>query len=171
MDAYILGRHAGELPSLTSGSTGNRVRAMARLDGPEHDVFYALEVNGPDGVDVVTESLTDLGLVVSKTHLPARDDKDKYAIVAGRPSHMPPWEVYLFLNGDVSEEIAATLNEVVEDLGEGTVAAAVDNNGDALIELGSNDEAKVLAAGATVANVLGGNVTTHAVVGGGIITG
>ena len=100
MDAYIFGNHDGELPTdLLASAEGDRVRAMARLDGPTHDVFYALEVGDQDGVSVITEALTKHGLVVSGTHI-AATNQDKVAMHVVphiTPSHMPPWECYLFL--------------------------------------------------------------------------
>jgi hypothetical protein len=173
MDAYILGRHDGELPThLLSGPGGDRVRAMARLAGPAHDVFYALEVADERSVTVLTESLTASGLVVSETHMPLTSDPDKYAIVGHiRPSHFPPWDFYLFIHGDEVEDLPNQLSAAADELNEGTVGFAIDASGKVLIELGSNDEAKVNAVAASLVDALGGTAAAHTVVGDGIIAG
>lgn len=175
MDAYILGKHDGDLPThLLSGPGGNRVRAMARLDGPHHDAFYAIEVDDPDGVTVLTESLSDSGLVISQTHVAAVADENKVAahiVPYVHPSHMPPWECYAFIHAQWVEQIPEILAAILAELGDGTVAAAVDSDGNVLIELGSDDEAAVTAAAAGLADALGGGVAVHTVVGDGIVTG
>src|SRR5262249_37136678 len=98
-------------------------------------------------------------------------DPDKYMVTAIRPSHMPPWECYLFIFGDEVEELPKQLSAAADELGEGTVALAVSADGRVIIELGSNDEAKVNSVAANLVDVLGGTAAVHTVVGGGIITG
>lgn len=158
MDAYVLGTHDGELPTHLLGHGDNRVRAMARLDGPDHNVFYALEVPNAESVDGHVSAIGDAGSIVGRILI----IDGNIAAVVIHPSHMPPWERYLFLLLEL-EAIEEALAAARDILGEGGVAAAADSQGHILVELGGNDAAALQEAAA----LFGG--AAHAVGAGGIV--
>jgi hypothetical protein len=180
MDAYLLGRRDGALPTELLGTNdGNRIRAMAQLDGPEHNVFFAVE--GPDEAaieshfDAITGSGTTAGwkLVVKVID---EDDSLLSKIATGgvHPSHMPPWETYAVLQLEL-EKITQELVDAVEaargHLGPKGVAVGSDGSGAMLIELGANDRAALDEAHAAIRDAAGAGVKAHTVAGSGFVKG
>lgn len=166
MDAYVLGKHDGELPTHLLGQGDNRIRAMARLEGPDHNVFYALEVPDEGSVHPHTTAIADAGTIIAEI-LIHNAEVAGFILITIHPSHMPPWERYVFLLLELElEELEQALVEAGEILGPDGVAAAVDGQGRALVELGSNDPAGIEQA----MTALGGGAV-HAVGAGGIVRG
>jgi hypothetical protein len=183
MDAYVLGRSEGDLPThlFEGGEPGNRVRAMAQLDGPDHNAFYAIE--GPDAaaVDQHVQSITAAGSTAAVTITPPdgpAEDPDWVMIgIIVHPSHMPPW-VYYWLHHIPnppdppfeSDELANAVRAVRDILGEEGIAAIKGRDGDILIEFGADDQAKLDEARAAFGAHLGDNHSGgHAVTGAGIV--
>jgi hypothetical protein len=183
MDAYVLGQHDGDLPThlLERGELGNRVRAMATLDGPDHNVFYAIEAPDQNALDTHTASLAEAGTDSQRTMSACLDPdclpllgKDSHVI---HPSFIPPCLYYLFHwlfhPGDPeagTDFVAEGLDKAREILGDDGVAASTDGNGNVLIELGGNDEAKLAEAQAALQAHFGDNLSSgHAVTGAGVV--
>jgi hypothetical protein len=172
MDAYILGRHEGDLPShlLAQGEPGNRVRAIARLEGPDHDVFYALEAPDQQSLDSLVQAITVAGSNPASV-LPACaliHCKGAIANVRG-PSYLPPWPTYVFEWFD-ADTAAEAIQLAVDSLGEDAVAAATDGQGHILIELAGPDEDLIRATMALIrARLRFADDGLHAVTGDGMM--
>jgi hypothetical protein len=183
MDAYILGTHEGDLPThlLEGGEVGNRVRAMAQLDGPDHNVFYAIE--GPDQatVDAHVRSIVAAGTTVQHAITPddgRTNDPEWVMIGVSHPSHKPPWEYYIFWRllhyGDPVEytgALAEGLGAARDLVGDDRIAVAINAEGDVLIELCGDDQAALVEAQAALEEHFGDNLPGgHTVTGAGIVT-
>lgn len=157
MDAYALTRATGELPwhQVGRGEPGNRVRAMAQLDGPDHDVFVALEVPHGDAIrehldasffayaqadaEVSTDPTVDPTQIV-----PCLSDDCMCLIpgVFGRVSFIgEPDSNYAFVLADVDGPLSV-LAEIAEELGPDRVAAVTDGQR-VLVELVGSDRAEL----------------------------
>jgi hypothetical protein len=179
MDAYLLGRRDGELPTeLLGGPEGNRVRAMAQLDGPEHNVFFAVEGPDQEAIDAHFDAITSGGTQASwklVIEVLAEDDSLLAKIATGgtHPSHMPPWEMILFLQleiDEITEAVADAIDAAKDRLGANGVAIGSNGAGGMLIELGSKDPAAVEAAHAALREAIGDGLSAgHAVAGSGIV--
>ncbi|HVV75947.1 MAG TPA: hypothetical protein VHC43_07910 [Mycobacteriales bacterium] len=171
MDAYVLGTHESDLPThlLQDGAEGDRVRAIARLNGVDHNAFYAIEAPDAESAELHLEKIKGLGTNVNwwLIHCVAEDclglmEIKPFSIL--NPSKMPPYDFYLILTVE-QEHVRDEVATARQLLGEDGVAAATDGRGRFLIELGSNDQSALDAAVATF------GVATHAVSGDGFIRG
>jgi hypothetical protein len=151
MDAYVFGRHEGDLPThlVGTGEPGNRIRAMARLNEGEHDVFYALEGESHDDIDRHISSLEEAGTtadVVLRPH-------DESAVVLGLPPlpqpplpmWLPPFPFLCLIVAEV-EDVGRTVGTLVEQLGPEGIAIWRGEDGHYLIEAGADDRDRLEAA-------------------------
>ena len=142
MNAYLFGRHEGELPLhlLEGGEEGNRIRALAQLEGPEHTIFAAIEL--PDGASASqhVESLTTSGVDPGPLTLQCGSEScwDLLMKIMSRVADPIGWEIYLYLRLIVTGrvEIYASL---VEELGPEAVRAVTDGNGVVIMEVAANN--------------------------------
>jgi hypothetical protein len=158
MDAYILGKHAGELPVhlLQQGEPGNRVRAIGRLDGPDHNAYYALEAPDQQTVDSLVTQVKSTGTQSEQT-LTVCLKPSCLGMVShpnGNPSWMPPFLWYIF-HWIHTHDAGPGVDAARKILGPEGVHAATDGEGKALIQLGSDDQAKLSAASAAISDSLG----------------
>lgn len=147
MNAYLFGRHTGDLPLhlLENGEKGNRIRAIAELDGPDHTIFVAFDVPDLDAANQHVESLTtssvDPGPLTpmcgSETCLELL-----MAIVESFVAELEGFLLYLYLRLVVHGRVEI-LRDLVEELGSHRVRAITDGNGTVIIEIGSHDRAEL----------------------------
>jgi hypothetical protein len=142
MNAYVMGQHDGALPThlLNGGREGNRVRAIGRLDGPSHDIYLALEVPDVATFDAYLEAIETAGTVVHRAMVAAAAPEIPHAL-DGVP-HGPSWIrafthiTFTWYDADVIEEAAHAAIPYVSYAG---IAAATDNKGHIVVELGHDD--------------------------------
>src|SRR3954452_23982988 len=125
MDVYVFGSHAGDLPThLVGDEAGNRIRGMARLEGGEHDAFYAIEAESLDDVARHLESLTSAGTTVALVLRPHPDWAKSGPVtlphipLPPKPMYLPPLELLLFLLLRL-ERLEEFVLRLIERLGEG----------------------------------------------------
>jgi hypothetical protein len=143
LNAYLFGRHSGDLPLhlLEKGEKGNRIRAMAQLDGPDHTIFVAMELPHVDAGQQHVESLTTSGvspgpIVVmcgSETCLSLL-----LSLVESVVAELEGFLVYLYLRLVVRGRVEI-LRDLVEELGHERVRAITDGTGTVIIEIGAHD--------------------------------
>jgi hypothetical protein len=171
MDAYILGTHEGELPThlLAHGEEGHRVRTMGRIEGPTHNVFYALEVPDLAAFERIAGHIADAGTANPQTIQPT--GHPEYRSSKHAPSHFPPWDriAILLLHLELEKQIAATA-AAVKRLGDEGVAVITDGSGLTLAEFGGNDAAEVDAAAAEFA-ASGEGAEIHVLSADGFVSG
>jgi hypothetical protein len=151
MDAYVFGRHDGDLPThlVGQGVEGNRIRAVARLQGGEHDVFYALEVESHDDIERHVGVLTEAGSQPSLVLRPGPDTATSGPIhlpppipPPPMPAWVPPYPWLLFLVCVVDDVVQ--LIEILRDrLGGDAVAAWQAGDGRYLIEAGATERSSL----------------------------
>jgi hypothetical protein len=158
MDGYVLGRHTGELPLhlLQEGEPGNRIRAIARVEGPDHDVVYAIEAPDEQALSLHTTSTSTAGTSSTKSlivcvSLPCQAQGGH---TNGNPMHMPPWECILFLWLE-AEDISEIVGDIKESLGADSIYTATDGEGHFLVQLGSDDQERVDEAAARLTSAVG----------------
>lgn len=153
MDAYVLGSHPGELPThLLGDEEGNRIRAMARLEGGDFDVFYALETQSEEDVERHVAALRDAGtdiIIIWHGHggpvesgpisLPPPLPPPP------RPSWIPPRPWLLFLLAEIVDVILL-VESLRERFGIDNVAGYHGSDGRYLIEVGAHDRDSLAAA-------------------------
>ena len=142
MNAYLFGSHKGNLPVhlLGKGAPGNRIRAMAELDGPDHSIFVAFEVPDINAANQHVMSLStsgvDPGPVVpmcgSETCLQLLMD-----IVESVVADLDGFLLYLYLRLVVTGRVEI-LRELVKELGSDRVRAITDGAGTVIIEIGGH---------------------------------
>ena len=155
MDAYVLGSHPGELPThLLSAEPGNRIRAVARLEDGEYDVFYALETQSEEDVERHLAAIREAGtdpLVVWHTH-------GSGAVALGpipwpkplpppppAPAWVPPCDWYLFLVAKVGD-VLGLVEALRHRFGPENVAVVQGPDGRHLLEVGSKDRDELATA-------------------------
>lgn len=123
MDAYVLGSHSGELPThLVSANTGNRIRAVARLEGGQHDIFYALEVDSVDDFDRHVRDIEGAGTRIAVVLNPHGGNVQMGPIPLPipppppTPSWIPPCEWAMFVFATV-EDIVGLIEKLRERFG------------------------------------------------------
>lgn len=143
MNAYLFGRHEGDLPLhlLEGGEKGNRIRALAQLEGPEHTIFAAFEL--PDGADAHqhVESLTLSGVDPGPLTLmcgsqPCLDLL--MGIIQSWVADLKGFSIYLYLRLVVGGRVEI-LVDLVEELGSDRVRAITDGDGTVIIEIGAHE--------------------------------
>jgi hypothetical protein len=178
MDAYVFGTHDGDLPShlIGAGELGNRVRAMARLDGPDHNVYYAIEAPDTAALDSHVSNLTATGTAPTSTILMCGSQPCADLLANGYqphslPSHLPPWECVQFLALLLEEGVspAEELEAARLLLGADGVAAATDGEGRVLIQLGANDTETVAQASDALRASFGDTLSGGHTVTGGLL--
>jgi hypothetical protein len=152
MDAYVFARHDGDLPThlVGNGEPGNRIRAMARLNEGEHDVFYALELESHDDLDRHVGALQDAG---STPSLVLRPDNSWAAVdlkipplpQPPTPMWLPPFPFLCLIVADV-DDVGRAVETLVEHLGPEGIAIWRGEDGDYLIEVGADDRDRLEAA-------------------------
>ncbi len=143
---------------------------MARLEGPEHNAFFAIEAPDSETVELQIEKLRGFGTnidwwlirCVSENCFGAFEIKP---FIILNPSKLPPFAYYLLLKLE-GEHIREEVRVAREHLGQDGVAAATDGKGRFLVELASNDEQALDAA----VNALAA-ANKHAVSPDGILRG
>jgi hypothetical protein len=176
MDAYILGTHEGDLPIhlLKEGEPGNRIRAMARLEGPVHNVFYALEAPDEMSVDSLTTTVGSSGTTPQKSMVVCLRPPCLVTVGGGpgrpnpNPSYVPWAEMYVFHLFE-AETAADAVRAARASLGEDAVAAATDGNGRIMVELSSNDATALDSASAALCEALGADPAAGHAVRGGVL--
>ncbi|MDQ1694762.1 MAG: hypothetical protein QOJ03_115 [Frankiaceae bacterium] len=153
MDAYVFGQHDGDLPThlVGQGIEGNRIRAMAALQGDDHNIFYALEVESLEDLDRHIGQLTEAGSAAVITLVPDFD-----AIASG-PIHVPPlpppptpawippypWLVFVITS---VEDVVGLVVKLREQLGDDAVAVWQAADGRYLIEAGAAERSALESA-------------------------
>jgi hypothetical protein len=152
MDAYVFGRHDGDLPThlVGNGEPGNRIRAMARLNEGEHDVFYALEVGSIEDLERHVGDLQSAGSTPSVVLRPdggwsAVDLKIPPLPQPPVPMWMPPYPVLCLIIAEI-DDVGRAVETLVEHLGPEGIAIWRGENGDYLVEAGADDRQKLEAA-------------------------
>jgi hypothetical protein len=152
MDAYVFGRHDGDLPThlVGNGEPGNRIRAMARLNEGEHDVFYALELESHDDIDRHVGALQDAGSTPSLVLRPdtgwaAVDLKLPPLPQPPTPMWLPPFPFLCLIVAEV-DDVGAAVGTLVEHLGPEGIAIWRAEDGHYLIEVGADDRDRLEAA-------------------------
>ena len=147
MHAYVLGRTAGE-PAwhmVGQGEAGNRVRAIARLDGAVHNVFAALEAPDATSMSTHVESLTLNPTEPVPTPIVPCDTPDCCDLipgVVGRVSFIGESDsLYAFGLLDINGPVTA-LRDVVASMGADRVAAITDGKR-VLVELVGTDRTEL----------------------------
>lgn len=139
MDAYVLSRFDGDLNEVVGMTVeGARVRAAARLDGPEHNAFFALEGDKEQSLMSLSRAMPtsngDPLPMVSCFDQPCLEWVDG---VLSRISWFDGFEFYVFLLIELDEPLGY-ISVLVEDFGEERVAAISDGSGKVLIEIGAH---------------------------------
>ncbi|HEU5034757.1 MAG TPA: hypothetical protein VFT62_08395 [Mycobacteriales bacterium] len=139
MHTYVFGTHQGELPRhlVGHGQPGDHIRAMARLEGPDHDVIYALNHEAAESPELLADVLRHAGTLVVETFTLC--DSRPCLQVLGIESHvvpiaMPPLEHILFLMFEADGQLTWPA-----DVAPGEVAAATNGVGQFLVEFVGND--------------------------------
>jgi hypothetical protein len=146
VDKYVFGKHTGDLPThlVGQGDPDNQVRAMVRLDGPDHDVFYALivrEEQEQQDTEAHLSVLSEAGTTESQPFNPCLGNptcEEVVAYIGGKVTFMPPYRCLLFILVEADGTLEV-LRELVDDLGEEAVAAVTDGSGRFIVELGAED--------------------------------
>lgn len=177
MDGCVFGRHEGDLPLhlLQEGEPGNRIRAMARLEGPDHNIYYAIEAPDRQAFDSLVANATGAGSIpmyspdfcIGSVCIPP--------VTGGgggtTPSYLPPWVRIRFLIALAQKEhekIDEAIVRTKERLGPDSIAFATDGKGMVIIEVGSNDEEPLEAAMRELHDATGTSHTSSHLVTGGI---
>ena len=142
MDAYVLSRYTGDDLGSVVGMTqdGARVRAAARLDGPDHDVFFALEGDSEESLMSLSRALPTSSTngdplpMVSCFDQPCIDFIDG---VLGRISAFDGFEFFVFLLIELDQPFGYA-RVLIEDFGEERVAVITDGSGKVLVEIGAH---------------------------------
>jgi hypothetical protein len=146
LNAYILGRHDGALPSHLLRNQGDEhgIFAMAPLTGDTHTVYYAASIPESATVGDVVGTLEGAGTSVEEVIVACVSDGCQAMIMAileiigpCKIPGPPEWVVFLVLEG---LERLTHLEHALDRLGAGNVAAAYDGDGRFLVELASDDE-------------------------------
>ena len=153
MDAYVLGSHPGELPThLLSAEPGNRIRAVARLEDGEYDVFYALETGSEEDVERHLSAIREAGtnpLVIWHTHGSGAAARGPIPwpkpLPPPQPSWLPPRPWLLFLLAEIADVIIF-IESLRERFGVDLVAGFLAPDGRYLIEVAANDRTEIAAA-------------------------
>lgn len=145
MNAYFFGRHDGALPTHLLRGPGDEhgIFAMAPLTGDQHNVYYAASMPESATIGDVVGTVEGGGSTVTDTVVACISEDCMGMIMAALgvlgPCHIPgppEWIVFLVLEG---REQLSHLEQVIDRLGEGNVAAAYDGDGRFLVELASDD--------------------------------
>ncbi|MGN6473707.1 MAG: hypothetical protein ACTHK4_08685 [Mycobacteriales bacterium] len=165
MDAYVLGKLSGDLPTEILGKQGQgSVRAMGRLEGSHHEVFVAVEAETKEGIDDALAAVAKTGIASEVTFRPDPDAAASVPLVVHLPARVPPWLRLIFIWLEQELNLKA-LEEAVHKLGKDGVAA-VSHGGRALIELGHDEAEKAEAAAKAVAAAHPGAVVARVDPGG-----
>ena len=139
MDAYVLGTHEGDLPTslVGAGDEGNRIRAAAKLQGADQNVFYALQVESADDVQPHVDAIIASGTSPIAI-LTAGSEAATLLIVPHHPAYLPPglWTAFVHVVGEGADRAVEVLLEL---LGEERVAAARLDDGSVLVEATGDD--------------------------------
>jgi hypothetical protein len=170
--AYVLGNHSGEAPpgSLVKGEPGNRIRAVAGLEGGPHNVLYHFEAPDLAGLQTHSSTVTQAGTTVMESYTVCvfKDCVTLNPQPPIQPMGMPPYDIYIF--GVVEAEGRLSVLEEIRVELDVDVAAANDGHGHFVIELGAADRSKLeqalsrLTAASNVRNVKTGWATRSSVV-------
>jgi hypothetical protein len=145
LNAYFFGRHEGELPQhlLREAGAEHGIWAIGALAGDEHNVFYAAALPESAAMQEVTGAIDGAGTNVVDTLMECVSDDCKQMVMAilgvVAPCHIPgppEWILFLIIEG---REQLRHLEQALERLGDGNVAAAYDGHGRFLVELASDD--------------------------------
>jgi hypothetical protein len=142
LNAYLFGRHSGDLPLhlLANGEKGNRIRAMANLEGPDHTIFVAFEVPDVDAANEHVMSLSSSGVDPGPI-VPMCGSETcaqlLMSIIQSMVAELEGFLIYLYLRLVVSGRVEI-LTELVAELGPHGVGAITDGDGTVLIEIGGH---------------------------------
>jgi hypothetical protein len=152
MEAYVFGRHDGDLPThlVGNGDPGNRIRAMARLNEGEHDVFYALEVESDDDIERHIGSLQEAGSTPALVLRPdggwaSVDLKIPPLPQPPAPMWLPPYQFLCLIVAEV-DDVGRAVNTLIEHVGPEGIAIWRGQDGQYLIEVGADDRAQLEVA-------------------------
>ena len=139
MNAYLFGRHSGELPAhLLTADSG--IFAMARLQNSAHDVYYAAAVPESASVGDVVGTVQQAGSDITQLIIGCVSDWCIGLVegIAGpcKIPGRPAWFVFLIIEGT---ERLDHLRHARERLGDDNVAAVYNGDGQFLVELAADD--------------------------------
>jgi hypothetical protein len=149
MNSYVFGDLRGELPThlLGAGEPGERVRALAPLQGTGHNLFAAIEAGSAESLARHLTSLEEAGASLGSPFT-ACDSVPCQALtpaIGWEPSWIAPKPELVFAELTAEGELSV-LAEIVEALGSDAVAAVTDGAGGFLVELTGHDRAAVASA-------------------------
>ena len=143
MNAYFFGRHEGDLPVHLLGAGEHGLFAMATIEGDQHTVYYAASIPESGTVDDVVGTVEQTGSDITTILIACVSENCMKMVKAilgvlgpCKIPGPPEWVVFLILEG---REELNHLEEALERLGHGNVAAAYDGDGKFLVELASDD--------------------------------
>jgi hypothetical protein len=172
-----MGHLDGDLPTdlLNEGEPGHRIRAMARLDGPTHDTYIAIEAPDEDSARTLIDKLIEIGVVVNWQLIACLDQPCLVIIGEERlgGSSLPPLDHILFEVFE-AEGIAEALDEAEQALSQDGrsgphVAASTDGRGQVMVELGSADPELLENVAARLREQAGQSSGGHRVTGDGLL--
>jgi hypothetical protein len=163
MDAYVFGKHDGELPVhlVGSGEPGNRVRVVAAIDDSAYQILYAFEAPDQQVLDEQISTTQSNGTTPSTVMVPCADEDCVQQVknIVERVSWLPPYPCLLFILVE-AEGVLEVLTDLVEELGAKAVAAFTDGSGRFVVEVGGDDWEPLERAHARIAAAENVSATT-----------
>ena len=146
MNIYVFGQVAGDLPThlVGRGEPGSRIRAVTRLEGPDHNVFVAIEAADLADADTHMSVLAEQQ-VTPGVSLPSCEDPlclDQILNIFSRISVILVEELIAFILLEIKEALHR-LHDVQEALGTDKVAAATDGKGLVAVQITGSDRAEL----------------------------
>ena len=163
MNIYVFGQVAGDLPThlVGRGEPGSRIRAVSRLEGPDHNIFVAIEAADLADADTHMSVLAEQQ-VTPGVSLPSCEDPlclDQILRIMGKLSFILVEELVAFILIEI-EGALHRLHDVQQALGDDKVAAVTDGHGLVAVQITSADRSALEQAVETLASSDGARVVS-----------